>query len=150
MFLVVLKSGNISVYIPMLSFTPLFSSLYSNLILKEKLHSTDSFEKTIKVNLTGTFNVIKHVSERMQHNTSYDDGFRGLIVNTASIAAYDGQIGQAAYSASKGGVISLTLPNARELSKFGIRVCTIAPGLFETPMMKGLPEKAYNSLIDSK
>ena len=119
------------------------------IIGKEKLHSTDIFEKTIKVNLTGTFNVIKHVSERMQHNTSYDDGFRGLIVNTASIAAYDGQIGQAAYSASKGGVISLTLPIARELSKFGIRICTIAPGLFETPMMKGLPEKAYNSLIDS-
>ena len=72
-----------------------------------------------------------------------------LIVNTASTAAYDGQIGQSAYSASKGGIVSMTLPIARELARFGIRVCTIAPGLFETPMLQGLPEKAYNSLIET-
>ena len=116
---------------------------------KEKIHSTFTFEKVVKVNLTGTFNVIKHSAYLMQKNRSNEDGFRGLIVNTASAAAYDGQIGQAAYSASKGGIVSMTLPVARELAQFGIRVCTIAPGLFETPMLQGLPEKAYNSLIES-
>ncbi|MBF96913.1 MAG: putative oxidoreductase [Alphaproteobacteria bacterium MarineAlpha9_Bin4] len=116
---------------------------------KEKTHSTINFEKILKVNLTGTFNVIKNVADLMQNNSSSDDGFKGLIINTASIAAYDGQIGQAAYSASKGGIVSMTLPIARELARFGIRICTIAPGLFETPMLQGLPEKAYNSLVDS-
>ena len=85
----------------------------------------------------------------MKDNLVEEDNFRGVIINTASIAAFDGQIGQAAYSASKGGVVGLTLPLAREFSRYGIRVCTIAPGLFETPMMSGLPEKAYQSLIDS-
>ena len=99
--------------------------------------------------MTGTFNVIKCAADEMKNNVPKQDEFKGLIINTASIAAYDGQIGQAAYSASKGGIVAMTLPIARELAKFGIRVCTIAPGLFETPMLKGLPEKAYNSLIES-
>ena len=116
---------------------------------KEKTHSTITFENVLKVNLTGTFNVIKYSASQMQNNPSTEDGFRGLIINTASIAAYDGQIGQAAYSASKGGIISMTLPIARELARFGIRVCTIAPGLFETPMLQGLPEQAYNALVES-
>lgn len=116
---------------------------------KEAPHSTSTFEKILSVNLTGTFNVIKCAASVMQNNTANNDHFKGLIINTASIAAYDGQIGQAAYSASKGGIVSMTLPIARELAKYGIRVCTIAPGLFETPMLKGLPEKAYNSLIES-
>ncbi len=116
---------------------------------KEKVHSTTSFEKVIKINLTGTFNTIKFVAGIMQKNVPNEEGFKGLIVNTASIAAYDGQIGQAAYSASKGAIVAMTLPIARELARYGIRVCTIAPGLFETPMMEGLPEKAYKSLIDS-
>ena len=85
----------------------------------------------------------------MQNNELDNDGFRGVIINTASIAAFDGQIGQAAYSASKSGIVGLTLPVARELSRYGIRICTIAPGLFETPMLKGLPEKAYQSLVES-
>ncbi|MEC8099806.1 MAG: 3-hydroxyacyl-CoA dehydrogenase [Pseudomonadota bacterium] len=119
------------------------------IIGKEATHSIATFERVIKVNLTGTFNVIKHGAFSMQNNSPNEDGFRGLIINTASIAAYDGQIGQAAYSASKGGIISMTLPIARELAKFGIRVCTIAPGLFETPMLQGLPEKAYSSLVES-
>tara|TARA_B100001989_G_C24544237_1_gene469639 strand:- start:421 stop:1188 length:768 start_codon:yes stop_codon:yes gene_type:complete len=116
---------------------------------KEKVHSTSTFEKVLSVNLTGTFNVIKCAADVMKDNVPKQDEFKGLIINTASIAAYDGQIGQAAYSASKGGIVAMTLPIARELAKFGIRVCTIAPGLFETPMLKGLPEKAYNSLIES-
>ena len=119
------------------------------IIGRKGIHSTVTFEKVINVNLTGTFNMIKSVADKMKNNSPTEDGFRGLIVNTASIAAFDGQIGQAAYSASKGGIVSMTLPIARELAKFGIRVCTIAPGLFETPMMKGLPEEAYNSLVDS-
>ena len=116
---------------------------------KEGMHSTSIFEKVISVNLTGTFNVIKCAADAMKDNSPNQDNFKGLIINTASIAAYDGQIGQAAYSASKGGIVAMTLPIARELAKFGIRICTIAPGLFETPMLKGLPEKAYNSLIES-
>ena len=119
------------------------------IIGRKGIHSTVTFEKIINVNLTGTFNMIKSVADKMKNNSPTEDGFKGLIINTASIAAFDGQIGQAAYSASKGGIVSMTLPIARELAKFGIRVCTIAPGLFETPMMKGLPEEAYNSLVDS-
>lgn len=119
------------------------------IIGRKNIHSTITFEKIININLIGTFNLIKHVADKMKDNIPTEDGFKGLIVNTASIAAFDGQIGQAAYSASKGGIVSMTLPIARELAKFGVRVCTIAPGLFETPMMQGLPEEAYNSLIDS-
>ena len=119
------------------------------IISRQNVHSTDTFEKVIKINVTGTFNLVKHAANKMKDNISSEDGFKGVIVNTASIAAFDGQIGQAAYSASKGAIASMTLPLARELSKFGIRVCTIAPGLFETPMLQGLPENAYNALIDS-
>ena len=119
------------------------------IIGKEKIHSTETFDKVVSVNLIGTFNIIKCAAAIMKDNDPLEDDFRGLIINTASIAAFDGQIGQAAYSASKGGIVGMTLPIARELAKYGIRVCTIAPGLFETPMLKGLPEKAYLSLVDS-
>ena len=121
----------------------------SKVIGKDKLHDSNIFEKIINVNLVGTFNVLKLVAERMVENQPDEDNFRGVIINTASIAAFDGQIGQAAYSASKGGIVSLTLPLAREFARYGVRVCTIAPGLFETPMMSGLPEKAYQALVDS-
>ena len=104
------------------------------------------FRKTIEVNLIGTFNVIRFVAAHMADNTPGDDGERGVIINTASVAAFDGQIGQAAYSASKGGVVGMTLPIARDLSRTGIRCCTIAPGIFETPMLMGLPEPARQAL----
>ena len=116
---------------------------------KEELHSTKIFEKIINVNLIGSFNVSKLAFNKMKDNLLDSTEFRGVIINTASIAAFDGQIGQAAYSASKGGVVALTLPLAREFARFNIRICTIAPGLFETPMMAELPEKAYKSLIES-
>ncbi|CAG4942012.1 unnamed protein product [Colias eurytheme] len=105
-----------------------------------------SFQKTIEVNLIGTFNVIRFVAGLIGKNAPNADGQRGVIINTASIAAYDGQIGQAAYSASKAGVVGMTLPIARDLSKQGIRVVTIAPGLFRTPMMDLLPEPAIKQL----
>ncbi len=104
------------------------------------------FRKTIEVNLIGTFNVIRFVAAHMADNAPGDDGERGVIINTASVAAFDGQIGQAAYSASKGGVVGMTLPIARDLSRTGIRCCTIAPGIFETPMLMGLPEPARQAL----
>ena len=121
----------------------------TGVIGKEQLHDSKIFQKVISVNLLGTFNVLKLTVEKMLENEPDEDSFRGVVINTASIAAFDGQIGQAAYSASKGGIVSLTLPLAREFAKYGIRVCTIAPGLFETPMMAGLPDKAYQNLIDS-
>ena len=104
------------------------------------------FRKTLEVNLIGTFNVIRLAAARMVGNETNADGERGAIVNTASIAAFEGQIGQCAYSASKGGVVGMTLPIARDLAVSGIRVCTIAPGLFATPMLKGLPEPAREAL----
>ena len=104
------------------------------------------FRKTIEVNLIGTFNVIRLAASRMVGNDPNEAGERGAMVNTASIAAFDGQIGQCAYSASKGGVVGMTLPIARDLSVSGIRVCTIAPGLFATPMLMGLPEPAREAL----
>ncbi len=113
---------------------------------KEGPHSLDSFSKVVQVNLIGTFNVIRLASEAMSGNDPLEGGERGVIVNTASVAAFDGQIGQVAYAASKGGVVSLTLPVARELARSGIRVMTIAPGIFDTPMMAGLPEEARISL----
>lgn len=109
-------------------------------------HDLGAFRKTIEVNLIGTFNVIRLAAEAMQKNEPEGGGERGVIVNTASVAAFDGQIGQAAYSASKGGVVSMTLPIARELASHGIRVVTIAPGIFDTPMLAGLPEEARDSL----
>ena len=104
------------------------------------------FRKTIEVNLIGSFNVLRLGAAKMTSNPPNPGGERGAIINTASIAAFDGQIGQAAYSASKGGVVGMTLPIARDLSVSGIRVCTIAPGLFATPMLMGLPEPAREAL----
>ncbi|WP_434027874.1 SDR family NAD(P)-dependent oxidoreductase [[Pseudomonas] boreopolis] len=108
-----------------------------------------TFRTTVMVNLVGSFNVAKAAADAMQHNPPGEDGERGVIVNTASVAAYEGQIGQAAYSASKGGVVGMTLPMARELSRFGIRVMTIAPGIFWTPMVDGMPEAVQQSLSAS-
>lgn len=105
-----------------------------------------NFATTVAVNLVGTFNLAKAAADAMQHNTPGDDGERGVIVNTASIAAYEGQIGQVAYSASKGGVVGMTLPLAREFTRIGVRVMTVAPGVFHTPMVDGMPEQVYQSL----
>ena len=105
----------------------------------------DAFSIVIQVNLVGTFNTLRCCAAQMQKN---DGEERGVIVNTASVAAFDGQIGQAAYSASKGGVVGMTLPIARDLSRSGIRVCTIAPGIFETPMMVGAPPAVRDPLLD--
>jgi NAD(P)-dependent dehydrogenase (short-subunit alcohol dehydrogenase family) len=113
---------------------------------REGPHSLDSFAKVVQVNLIGTFNVIRLAAEAMVSSDPSESGERGVVVNTASVAAFDGQIGQVAYAASKGGVVALTLPVARELAGSGIRVMTIAPGIFDTPMMAGLPEDARNSL----
>ena len=109
-------------------------------------HSLETFRDTIMVNLVGTFNVIRLAAAAMADNEPNADGERGVIINTASVAAFDGQIGQVAYAASKGGVVAMTLPVARDLARNGIRVMTIAPGIFETPMMAGLPEEAQESL----
>src|SRR5699024_3372270 len=105
-------------------------------------HDLAAYTKVIQVNLIGTFNVIRLAAAAMQNNEPGEDGERGVIINTASVAAYDGQIGEAAYSASKGGVAGMTLPIARDLASSGIRVVTLAPGLFLTPMMAGLPQAA--------
>lgn len=118
----------------------------SKVTSKRGIHALALFEKVIAVNLVGTFNVIRLVAEKMQHNEPNEDGQRGVIINTASVAAFDGQIGQAAYSASKGGVAAMTLPIARELAEIGVRVMTIAPGLIETPMFASLPEPARTAL----
>ena len=104
------------------------------------------FEKIVRVNLIGTYNVISQASAAIAKTEPTDGGDRGVIVSTASVAAFDGQIGQPAYSASKGGVHAMTLPVARELARYGIRVCTIAPGIMETPMLMGLPQAAQDSL----
>jgi NAD(P)-dependent dehydrogenase (short-subunit alcohol dehydrogenase family) len=109
-------------------------------------HALDLFQKTINVNLVGTFNVIRLAAAQIAQNQPMDTGERGVIVNTASIAAFDGQIGQPAYAASKGGIVGLTLPVAREFASLGIRVVTIAPGIFDTPLLAGLPEPARISL----
>jgi NAD(P)-dependent dehydrogenase (short-subunit alcohol dehydrogenase family) len=105
-----------------------------------------AFARVIQVNLIGTFNCIRLAAAHMAKNTPNEEGERGVVINTASVAAFDGQIGQAAYSASKGGIVGLTLPVARDLAELGIRVCTIAPGLFDTPLLAGLPEPARVSL----
>lgn len=108
-----------------------------------------TFNFVIQVNLVGTFNTLRLCAEQMQKNEPEDeDGERGVIINTASVAAFDGQIGQAAYSASKAGVVGMTLPIARDLARTGIRVCTIAPGIFETPMMMGAPDPVRLPLIE--
>jgi NAD(P)-dependent dehydrogenase (short-subunit alcohol dehydrogenase family) len=113
---------------------------------KEAPHDLGRFMRVINVNLIGTFNIIRLAAEAMAKAGPNAAGERGVIVNTASVAAFDGQIGQAAYAASKGGVVAMTLPVARDLSRHGIRVCTIAPGVFETPMLLGLPKDAQDSL----
>ena len=107
------------------------------------------FTHTIMINLVGSFNVAKAAADRMQHNEPGEDGERGVIINTASVAAYEGQIGQAAYSASKGGIVGMTLPMAREFARVGIRVMTIAPGIFWTPMVDGMPQQVQQSLSAS-
>jgi len=113
---------------------------------KEAPHDLARFARVITVNLIGTFNMIRLAADAMLKAGPNAAGERGVIINTASVAAYDGQIGQAAYAASKGGVVGMTLPVARDLSRNGIRVCTIAPGIFETPMLLGLPKEAQDSL----
>ena len=109
--------------------------------------AVEHFNKVVQINLVGTLIVIKHAADKMTRNTPNADGEKGVVINTASVAAFEGQIGQAAYSASKAGVVGMTLPIAREFADLGIRVVTIAPGLFETPMMAGLSDKVRASLI---
>jgi NAD(P)-dependent dehydrogenase (short-subunit alcohol dehydrogenase family) len=117
---------------------------------KEGIASLQHFEETVAVNLTGSFNVIRLAAQLLSVQSPVtNDGERGVIINTASIAAYEGQVGQAAYSASKAGVVGMTLPVARELKQFGIRVMTIAPGVFQTPMVAGLSEKVSVALSES-
>jgi len=113
---------------------------------KEGPHSLASFTRVITVNLIGSFNMIRLAADAMAKGNPNPAGERGVIVNTASVAAFDGQIGQAAYSASKGGIVGMTLPIARDLSRSGIRVVTIAPGIFETPMLLGMPKEIQDSL----
>ena len=109
-------------------------------------HGLDSFARAVNINLVGSFNMLRLAAEAMARNEPDAGGERGVIVNTASVAAFDGQIGQAAYAASKAGVVGMTLPIARELARHGIRVMTIAPGIFETPMMAGMPQEVRDSL----
>lgn len=118
------------------------------LLGKNGMHDLGKFIRTIQVNLIGTFDVIRHAANAMSANQPDEDGGRGVIITTASIAGYEGQIGQAAYSASKGGIIAMTLPLARELARSGIRICTIAPGIFHTPLLGSLPEAALASLSE--
>jgi len=115
-------------------------------VSRNKAHRYESFKKVIEINLLGTFNVIRLAAEKMIHNAPNEEGERGVIINTASVAAFDGQIGQAAYSASKGGVVGMTLPIARDLAKSGIRVVTIAPGLIDTPLFDTLSDQARTAL----
>jgi NAD(P)-dependent dehydrogenase (short-subunit alcohol dehydrogenase family) len=113
---------------------------------KEGPHALASFARVINVNLIGSFNMIRLAADAMSRLPPTADGERGVLVNTASVAAFDGQIGQAAYSASKGGIVGMTLPIARDLSRSGIRCVTIAPGIFETPMLLGMPQEVQDSL----
>ena len=113
---------------------------------REGAHKLESFARAININLVGSFNMIRLAAEIMSDSPADEFGERGVIINTASVSAFDGQIGQAAYSASKGGVVAMTLPIARELARSGIRVMTIAPGIFETPMLTGMPPEVQQSL----
>ncbi|MFP4088443.1 MAG: 3-hydroxyacyl-CoA dehydrogenase [Desulfobacteraceae bacterium] len=113
---------------------------------KEGPMSMDHFNQVVQINLMGTMNVIRLTAQKMVENPPGEDGEKGVVINTASVAAFDGQIGQAAYSASKAAVAGMTLPVAREFAEYGIRVMTIAPGIFETPMLKGLPENVQQAL----
>lgn len=121
----------------------------SRIVGKEGPMPLENFEKIIKVNLVGSFNMMRLAAEAMSTAPPLANGERGVIISTASVAAYEGQIGQAAYAASKGGIVSLTLPAAREFAQFGIRVNAIAPGLFETPLLRGLSDDAKASLSSS-
>lgn len=114
---------------------------------RQGAHDLESFARVVNVNLVGTFNMIRLAAAAMSGNEPNEEGERGVLINTASVAAFDGQIGQAAYSASKGGVVGMTLPIARDLSREGIRCMTIAPGIFETPMVAGMPDEVQESLI---
>lgn len=116
------------------------------LLGRNGVHGLESFRRVIDINLVGSFNCLRLAAEAMARNAADAEGERGVIVNTASVAAFDGQIGQAAYAASKGGVVGMTLPLARELARNGIRVMCIAPGVFETPMMAGMPQEVRDSL----
>jgi NAD(P)-dependent dehydrogenase (short-subunit alcohol dehydrogenase family) len=116
---------------------------------REAPMALDFFTNTIQVNLVGSFNIIKAAGAAMESNTANEDGERGVIISTASVAAYDGQIGQAAYSASKGGIVGMTLPIAREFARIGVRVNAVAPGIFWTPMVDGMPEHIQESLSAS-
>mgnify|MGYP001235642021 FL=1 len=118
----------------------------SKVLGKNGPHDLETFSKVIQINLIGSFNMIRLASEAMAAGEAQADDERGVIINTASVAAFEGQIGQASYSASKGGIVSMTLPIARELARHGIRVMTIAPGIFDTPMMAELPEEVRDSL----
>ncbi len=113
---------------------------------REGAHRLESFSRTVNINLVGSFNMMRLAAEVMSKAEADEGGERGVIVSTASVAAFDGQIGQAAYAASKAGIVGLTLPVARELSRFGIRVMTIAPGIMETPMLMGMPQEVQDSL----
>ncbi|WP_416423577.1 SDR family NAD(P)-dependent oxidoreductase [Pseudomonas sp. App30] len=113
---------------------------------KQGPHALDSFSRLLDINVVGSFNLMRLAAAAMAEAEAGEDGERGVIINTASIAAYDGQVGQAAYAASKGAIVSMTLPAARELARFGIRVMTIAPGIFETPMMAGMSDEVRVSL----
>ena len=113
---------------------------------KQGAHGLDSFSRIININLIGTFNLLRLAAEAIAKSTANTEGERGVIINTASVAAFDGQVGQTAYAASKGAVASLTLPAARELARYGIRVMTIAPGIFETPMMAGMSDEVRAAL----
>lgn len=121
-------------------------AIASKTVGKNGPHPLDAFDKTIRVNLVGTFNMIRLAAAAMVQNTPDAEGERGVIINTASVAAFDGQIGQAAYAASKGGVVGMTLAIARDLSRDGVRCVTIAPGLFETPMLLGMPQDVQDAL----
>jgi NAD(P)-dependent dehydrogenase (short-subunit alcohol dehydrogenase family) len=118
------------------------------LLGKNGMHDLQKYIRVLQVNLIGTFDVLRQSAQLMSANQPDDDGGRGVMITTASVAAYEGQIGQAAYSASKGGIVSMTLPLARELARQGIRVCTIAPGIFHTPLLGSLPEAALASLSE--
>ena len=113
---------------------------------KEGVHTLETFARAININLVGSFNMLRLAAAVMSEQPPLADNERGVIVNTASVAAFDGQIGQVAYSASKGGIVAMTLPAARDLARYGIRIMAIAPGIFETPMLMGLPDSVRDSL----
>ena len=117
--------------------------------VSHRLHSLEEFSTAMNVNTVGSFNVARLAADRMARRSTDSDGLRGCIINTASVAAYDGQIGQVAYAASKGGIVGMTLPMARDLAPMSIRVMTIAPGLFMTPLLQNLPEKVHKQLVNN-